>query len=243
MKQPDLGKKIAELRKAQGLTQEQLVEKCNLNVRTLQRIESGEVMPRSYTIRIIFSALGYNDSSVGLSGEFKNELIGHERSGKYYKNVIQSFNLKTYPMKNLIVLSFTLLGVCVGLLLFGMNNHSSDKIKKADLVGTWQICNKNNGRVDTCYAGQCGLIRYKIITASKFMNVDIIPSKKIMYGAFSGNFDVNNGVYTESIELAGPNYHPYLGQKNDFNIRIEGDFLYIKGINNRYDEMWKKVME
>ena len=65
MNQPDLGKKIAELRKAKGLTQEELVEKCNLNVRTLQRIEAGEVSPRSYTIRVIFSALDYNiyDSS------------------------------------------------------------------------------------------------------------------------------------------------------------------------------------
>ncbi len=60
MKQPDLGKKIAELRKAKGLTQEELVEKCNLSVRTIQRIESGEVTPRSYTVRIIFTALDYN---------------------------------------------------------------------------------------------------------------------------------------------------------------------------------------
>ncbi|MGM0473729.1 MAG: helix-turn-helix domain-containing protein [Bacteroidota bacterium] len=39
MAQPELGKRIAELRKARGLTQEELVEKCNLSVRTLQRIE------------------------------------------------------------------------------------------------------------------------------------------------------------------------------------------------------------
>jgi transcriptional regulator with XRE-family HTH domain len=30
MKQPELGKKISELRKAKGLTQEELVEKCNI---------------------------------------------------------------------------------------------------------------------------------------------------------------------------------------------------------------------
>jgi len=46
MRQPELGKKIVELRKAKGLTQEELVAECNLNVRTLQRIESGVVMPR-----------------------------------------------------------------------------------------------------------------------------------------------------------------------------------------------------
>jgi len=60
MEQPELGKKIAELRKIKGLTQEDLVEKCNLSVRTLQRIESGEVEPRSYTLKLIFSALDFN---------------------------------------------------------------------------------------------------------------------------------------------------------------------------------------
>jgi len=40
MNQPDLGKRIVELRKAKGLTQEELVAKCNLSVRTLQRIEA-----------------------------------------------------------------------------------------------------------------------------------------------------------------------------------------------------------
>jgi transcriptional regulator with XRE-family HTH domain len=59
MKQPQLGHKILELRKAKGFTQEELVEKCNLNVRTLQRIEAGEVSPRSHTIRTIFEVLGF----------------------------------------------------------------------------------------------------------------------------------------------------------------------------------------
>lgn len=57
MKQPELGKKISELRKARGLTQEELVEKCNIGVRTIQRIEAGEVTPRSYTIKTILAAL------------------------------------------------------------------------------------------------------------------------------------------------------------------------------------------
>jgi transcriptional regulator with XRE-family HTH domain len=59
MKQPQLGKKISELRKAKGMTQEELVEKCNLNVRTIQRIEAGEVTPRSYTVKALFEALDY----------------------------------------------------------------------------------------------------------------------------------------------------------------------------------------
>jgi transcriptional regulator with XRE-family HTH domain len=64
MKQPDLGRRISELRKSKGLTQEELVEKCNISVRTLQRIETGEVTPRSYTIKTILAALDYDLSTI-----------------------------------------------------------------------------------------------------------------------------------------------------------------------------------
>lgn len=64
MKQPELGKKILELRKEKGLTQEELVEKCNISVRTLQRIETGEVTPRVFTIRTILAALDYDLSTI-----------------------------------------------------------------------------------------------------------------------------------------------------------------------------------
>jgi transcriptional regulator with XRE-family HTH domain len=60
MEQPQLGLKISELRKQKGLTQEELVDQCNINVRTLQRIESGEVSPRSYTVKTILTALDYD---------------------------------------------------------------------------------------------------------------------------------------------------------------------------------------
>mgnify|MGYP001036828830 CR=1 FL=1 len=64
MNQPELGKKITELRKGKGLTQEELVDRCNISVRTLQRIEAGEVTPRSYTIRTILAALDYDLSMI-----------------------------------------------------------------------------------------------------------------------------------------------------------------------------------
>jgi transcriptional regulator with XRE-family HTH domain len=57
MKQPLLGQKILEWRKAKGLTQEELVERCNINVRTIQRIEAGEVTPRSFTVKAILEVL------------------------------------------------------------------------------------------------------------------------------------------------------------------------------------------
>jgi len=64
IKQPLLGQKIQEWRKAKGLTQEELVERCNINVRTIQRIEAGEVTPRSYTVKAILDVLEVNSDDV-----------------------------------------------------------------------------------------------------------------------------------------------------------------------------------
>ncbi len=76
MQQPELGLKITALRKQKGLTQEELVDQCNINVRTLQRIENGEVSPRSYTVKMILSALDYDYESLQESHTTTNTGIG-----------------------------------------------------------------------------------------------------------------------------------------------------------------------
>lgn len=57
MKQPELGNKVNEIRNAKGLTQKELSNSCNVDIRTIQRIEAGEVIPRWSTLRIIAAAL------------------------------------------------------------------------------------------------------------------------------------------------------------------------------------------
>lgn len=46
------------LRKERNLTQEELVERSHVSVRTIQRIEAGEVLPRMSTVKILLEALG-----------------------------------------------------------------------------------------------------------------------------------------------------------------------------------------
>jgi len=70
MKQPELGKKIAELRQAKRLTQTELAEMCNLGLRTIQRIESSEVNPRSFTLKVIFSSLDYEIEEKPIKSKF-----------------------------------------------------------------------------------------------------------------------------------------------------------------------------
>ena len=53
-----IAKKVIHYRKLKGITQEALSELTGLNVRTIQRIESGDVDPRLYTLKSIADALG-----------------------------------------------------------------------------------------------------------------------------------------------------------------------------------------
>jgi uncharacterized Tic20 family protein len=69
MNQPDLGLKVTELRQAKGFTQELLAEQCEVSPRTIQRIESGEVDPRAYTLQCLSEALDFDFMKDNTSNE------------------------------------------------------------------------------------------------------------------------------------------------------------------------------
>jgi len=107
MEQPNLGKRISELRKAKGFTQEELAEQCKISARTLQRIESGAVTPRAYTLRVIYAALKEDSSFSNLHFEYVKDL----------------FNLKKNTMKKV---SFLLVAVlATGFGLFALCSESN----------------------------------------------------------------------------------------------------------------------
>ncbi len=87
MKQPELGRKIVNLRKQQGLTQEELVAQCNINVRTIQRIEAGEVTPRSYTLKSILHVLGAEFDNLEEEKESVKEVDAKKLINKGWKMV------------------------------------------------------------------------------------------------------------------------------------------------------------
>jgi uncharacterized Tic20 family protein/DNA-binding Xre family transcriptional regulator len=69
MRQPDLGLKVADLRQQKGMTQEQLAEKCEVSARTIQRIESGEVDPRAFTLQCLSDTLQFDFMEENASNE------------------------------------------------------------------------------------------------------------------------------------------------------------------------------
>lgn len=138
IQQPELGRKIADYRKSKGLTQEELVDKCNLSVRTLQRIEAGEVTPRTTTMRLIFEALelDYHKSLTlddeSQSGHWEKQLL------QFYRSFIDLFNLKTNTMRKISILSVALLA-----LIFGITSITSESYAQSD-ASVKKIIEKNN---------------------------------------------------------------------------------------------------
>jgi transcriptional regulator with XRE-family HTH domain len=77
MQQPELGRRLAALRKEKNLTQEGLVEKSHVSVRTIQRIEAGEVLPRTITVKILLEALGESYESFSIN---QNQVMEAQKS-------------------------------------------------------------------------------------------------------------------------------------------------------------------
>lgn len=103
MDQAALGSKLIEIRNARGLTQEEVAERSNVNVRTIQRLESGMVKPRVYTIKALSGALDFNFLAIlenSESADYQSELKRHTFTW-YVKDL---FNLKTNTMKKVTIL-------------------------------------------------------------------------------------------------------------------------------------------
>jgi transcriptional regulator with XRE-family HTH domain len=110
MKQPDLGLKIIDLRQTKGLTQEELVKQCKISVRTLQRIESGEVEPRGYTLRLISKVLDFDFFSLSQ--------YDSEQDSKEIKSIKSDHMSNLEKTRDILIERYALL-----------NNSSVDKIK------------------------------------------------------------------------------------------------------------------
>lgn len=113
MKQSDFGKKVTEIRKANGLTQEDLAKKCKITIRTIQRIESGLVLPRAFTIKLLSDNLGFD--FLEISNDVKPVNLKLKRTDVLLEYTKDLFNLKINTMKKVSILFVMLCGICIGL--------------------------------------------------------------------------------------------------------------------------------
>ncbi|WP_296312080.1 helix-turn-helix domain-containing protein [Winogradskyella sp. UBA3174] len=98
---PSLGNKISDSRKKLGLSQEALAEQANVSLSTIQRIEKGNVKPRSFTIKVLAETLELDAS------ELLSDLL-EKKTSKTPFSALKRMNLYTLllafiPFINLVI--------------------------------------------------------------------------------------------------------------------------------------------
>ncbi|MFD0932764.1 DUF4870 domain-containing protein [Psychroflexus salinarum] len=127
MKNKFLSKRVKELRRRKGLSQEELTENSGLSLRTIQRIENGETEPTGDTLKRISKALNVNPE------ELTDWAIIEDRG-----------YLKAMNLSSLTFILFPLLGILVPSIMW---IAKKDKLKDINKVGkniinfqiTWNI--------------------------------------------------------------------------------------------------------
>lgn len=112
--------KLRSQREKLGYTQAELAEKTNLSIRTIQRVESGETIPKGHTLKVLSKVLGVKKEALK-----SQQIITEKMASK------SNVNLK---LINLSALGF--IGVPFGNLIFPFmiwNKNRDDEI--VDEVG------------------------------------------------------------------------------------------------------------
>ncbi len=157
MKKVSFGAKLIEFRKAKGLTQEDVAEKCNITVRTIQRIESESVEPRTFTIKAISQSLGFDffeisNTSLNVLKNGHNSNLTKHTALWYVKDL---FNLKTNTMRKVSILTGSITAIVFSVFLFNVEikAQSSSKIEHTSKTETGNYLNveKNNGRIQLAF--------------------------------------------------------------------------------------------
>lgn len=121
----DFGEKLIQARQAKGWTQMDLAEKSNISLRTIQRIESGQVNPRAYTLKQLSEIIGLKFPEILENSGDSDSRIQHS-SFRLSKIILwyitDLFNLKTNTMKKVTILTIFFGAVCIG--LFSLINES-----------------------------------------------------------------------------------------------------------------------
>lgn len=115
MKNGNLAKRVKELIKRNGLSQEELTENSGLSLRTIQRIENGETQPTGDTLKRIAKVLNVTP----------NELV--DWTIMEDKGFLKALNLSA-----LTFLFFPILGILVPLIMW---ISKKDKLKDLNKIG------------------------------------------------------------------------------------------------------------
>jgi len=115
------------------------------------------------------------------------------------------------------------------------------------LLGTWELASYKYGTNQPGFSQQPpSERRIKLITEGHFTWVSFDPANKKVQAVAGGAYSLKGKAYTESIDWADSSMESYLGNRQAFTIRVEGDKLFLSGALSdglKIEEVWHRVKQ
>ncbi len=111
-------------------------------------------------------------------------------------------------------------------------------------AGTWQLISFKYGEGTNWTDLPQEQRRLKLITPTHFSWVQYDVATGKVQSTAGGTYTLSGESYTESVEFAGEGMTDYLGKKQPFTIRVEGDKLNQSGQLSdgmKIEEVWQRV--
>lgn len=172
MENTELSKRVRDLRKRNGISQEKLAENSRLSLRTIQRIESGETTPRGETLKRLSETLNVSP----------NEIIEWDVAEN--KEYISLLNLSSISF-----ILFPLIGIIIPVIMW---IYKKDKIRNINQVAfevinfqiTWCIF------ALTTYMYFIGSMYYRFWKA-QHISAELVGNPVIRYSAIALLYLIN----------------------------------------------------
>jgi hypothetical protein len=124
------------------------------------------------------------------------------------------------------------------------NKKAGASKKPNQIMGTWQLSLYKYGSGTTDFTeASPNAGRIKLITDTHFTWVHFDKSTNIIHSSAGGTYSLEGNTYTESIDY-GLAMDSYLGNKPVYNIKVEGDNLFLTGelvSGYKIEEVWQRI--
>ena len=131
--------------------------------------------------------------------------------------------------------------IALGFILAGQ--QQTGKVSGTHL-GTWQLISTKYGDAKDFSDFPNEQRRVKLITATHFTWVQFDTASKKVESMAGGPYTLDGDSYTETIEFVGAGMETYLGKKQPFTIKVNGDKLNQSGQLSdglKIEEVWQRL--
>ena len=148
-------------------------------------------------------------------------------------------------MKRTFVIIVMMAALILAVPATGKCQKTVPKSEKSSLLhlGTWQLASYKYGDQPDFVDIPKSNKHIKLITETHFSWVETDTATRKISSMAGGRYTLNGSTYTESIDY-GLGMDTYLGHKQTFTIKVEGDMLFLSGMLSdgyKVEEIWQRV--